>query len=47
MRGVGAETGPVTYAMPEAEPWQVAAFGLAVAAILVCGWFVTTGKRPK
>jgi len=31
--------------MPEAEPLQIAVFGLAVAAILACGWFVA--KRRK
>lgn len=35
----------MTYAMPEAELWQIAVFGFAVTAILVCGWLIA--KRRK
>jgi hypothetical protein len=30
--------------MPEAEPWQIAAFVASVAAILAAGWFI---QRPR
>lgn len=30
--------------MPEAEPWQIAAFAASVAAILGAGWFIA---RPR
>jgi hypothetical protein len=30
--------------MPEAEPWQIVVFGLAVAGILTAGLFIS---RPR
>ncbi len=34
----------MTYAMPEAEPWQIVVFVVALAGILTAGVFIA---RPK
>lgn len=37
----------MTYAMPEAEPWQIVVFGLAVAGILTAGLFISRPRKPN